>query len=77
MCVAIWVSWNFEPFVQSSNHFVAFWHTRHKPLHAGKCFHQMAVVVALSRYVPWFIFVCQLCQTNFMAEKTPLLSNQI
>lgn len=23
----------------------------------GKCFHQMAVVVALSRYVPWFIFV--------------------
>lgn len=28
-------------------------------------------------YIPWFRFVCQLCQTNFMAEKTPLLSNQI
>lgn len=56
MCVAIWVSWNFEPFVQSSNHFVAFWHTRHKPLHAGKCFHQMAVVVALSRYT--LVYIC-------------------
>lgn len=41
----------------------------------GKCFHQMAC--GSFKYIPWFIFVCQLCQTNFMAEKTPLLSNQI